>query len=142
MYACKKVVLQAGLRGIPAVTSDHGGLPEANPVARLVINSPLRFNMKTRKLYRDGEDPANPPARRSIGNLAAFKGDALPGMIEALEAANEDEVAGYAAALLPLVSEPSELQRASDDAFGSAQAWVSERQPAFRNLLHSTCVIK
>ena len=63
-------------------------------------------------------------------------------MIEALEAANQDEVAGYAAALLPLVSEPSELQRASDDAFGSAQAWVSERQPAFRNLLHSTCVIK
>ena len=35
------VVVEAALRGIPCITSDAGGLPEANPLPHLVVRTPL-----------------------------------------------------------------------------------------------------
>jgi glycosyltransferase involved in cell wall biosynthesis len=39
------VVVEAGLRGIPCISSDSGGLPEANPLPSLVVKTPLVYDV-------------------------------------------------------------------------------------------------
>ena len=46
------VVMEAALRGIPSVSSDSGGLVEANPLSELVVPTKLFFDMNTQKLER------------------------------------------------------------------------------------------
>ena len=103
---CPLVVMESLLRGIPCVSSDVCGLPEANRNPRLVVPTALSYDFARGELRHgvtnaqlEREIGATPPPLPSAQQRAAAAAAAVR------EEATADEVAPFEAALLRLLDE-------------------------------------
>lgn len=103
---CPLVVMESLLRGIPCVSSDVCGLPEANRNPRLVVPTSLSYDFARGELRHgvtnaqlERELGATPPPLPSAQQRAAAAATA------AREEATTDEVAPFEVALLRLLDE-------------------------------------
>ncbi|KAH8067168.1 glycosyl transferase [Aureococcus anophagefferens] len=72
------VTMEASARGIPVVSTDHGGLTEANPVPRLKIRTPYFYDHAGFQLLRDTtlDDMMERPRPPPPDDVVAAGGDA------------------------------------------------------------------
>ena len=150
------VALEAGLRGIPCVSSDSGGLSEANPLPELVVPTPLVYDLPNRALLRGasqrgalvgkpGGRPAPPSeepnavrVREAMSRMAAATNGDERRFLVATEVASPSEVAGYVARLEPLLRSEAELKRVSEAALAAARVRVEEQgRTGLRTLLRA-----
>lgn len=155
------VAMEAALCGVPCISSDSGGLPEANVMHELVVRTRVFFDVVEQKIIegttvkeaevagdgivemrrrveRPWEDSEHIQATNKLmeGMAAALK--VSPERARSiLYHAPEDIVEPYAALLQRLTEDESYLRWASQEAHCRARTFVLSRQNAFVELLRS-----
>merc|ERR1712146_209474 len=84
------VVMEAQVRGIPCITSDSGGLSEANLMPEFVVRTPAYFDVVQQRLYegltvREVEDCIGEPERRGLKHQDFAKDEDHPTVREIME---------------------------------------------------------
>ncbi|KAL1525569.1 hypothetical protein AB1Y20_020423 [Prymnesium parvum] len=138
---CPLVVMEAVVRGIPCVSSDWGGLPEANPNPTLRVRATLAYDHARGVLHhgltneeleealakapmRDDEAP-EPTARLKAVALAVD------------EEATEDEARPFADLVRWLLDDEAALRRESERSRRSFVEFATRRQGEFARMLQS-----
>lgn len=142
------VVVEAALRGVPCISSGSGGLPEANMVPDLVVETPLYYCCDKRHFkdfsMREVEDRAWQGREHGDEWQAANTVEKRPFWQKintekyrelVTHRAREDVVEPYARLLQRLMEDPEYLQWASDAAYNGARKHVLAEQHSFADFL-------
>ena len=135
---CPLIVMEALLRGVPCVSSDVFGLPEANLNPRLVCHASLCFDHVQGELLRG---VTNEELAERIGAVAP----PLPAQDvhsrhydDALNAeATDDEARPFEKALLPLLTDDDALRSEAAVGYNAFTRFATERADGFAELVHA-----
>ena len=132
---------------MPALTSDAGGLPEANPLRENVVETRLFWDAGTGDVYRGAShagalrgEPGGVKAKQATptAETAAFAarcGVDHDRALQAMFVADPGEVAAYERRLVALLKPGGALDGASDDAYAAADAYVASREGGLAAIL-------
>ena len=140
------VALEAGLRGIPCLSSDAGGLPEAN-AGGTVLETPLVWDAKTATMWRGASHaralrgaPGGVPARRAAPSamteaFARRFGVPHDRALDVLFVAAPGEVENWVDCLRTLLGDPAALAAAAAKARDAATRVLGESGDVLVGLL-------
>lgn len=136
------VVMESQLRGIPVISSASGGLPEANVVPPLTINTNLYFDCDKVEYHENvsvhtaaDEVDRGPTSREWNKELDP---DEYQKLIK--YEAPESVWGPYAARLVRLMEDKDFFKLASDEAYSGARKHCIVNQSTLINLLHDSDV--
>uniref|UniRef100_A0A7S4AYP3 Uncharacterized protein n=1 Tax=Chrysotila carterae TaxID=13221 RepID=A0A7S4AYP3_CHRCT len=134
---CPLIVMEATLRGVPCVSSDVFGVPEANKNTNLVVPTSLCFD-HARGLLLHGT--TNAELEQKLGRKPPLisSRDRKQNFARAVrEIALEDEVAPFENVLLPLLRDEEILRRESSKCRSLSVDFAEARQDNLAAMLHA-----
>jgi len=135
------VAMEALQRGIPCISSAHGGLPEANRVSEMRVETPLTFCMRRKEFHNEGYAECEPNMLDRLKQCTSrdfTKAQQLEnGYATFLTVADEHEAAGYVERLTRLLGDRKYYRRVALKARSEAAFFLQDREGKLQEFLES-----